>query len=293
MKYGYSLFLQEYVNPKDVDYEDTRLFQIICPECKEPVFKVSREKTYNYFSHYKKDETLIKQCELRVNSISSSKINEVSVQSRNQKLSEFLKVFQDLIWNDDTRQNDIPEIKKHYYMLQRSSIFSEIRIDLLKYGKVAVKDKNYMLEMFDEVIEDKFNKAEIYNSVFALNIQKEYAFDFMNHLVAGHSKTNFLFLLSIAFIELYYDLKRKTGELQEWEELLLSGFTRFFRTRNDKKRTKIFQDLASQEIISQDTGLPMDGYLLFSVKLFEYAFGILLRIPYLEILQKRLTEKEK
>ena len=100
MKYGYSLFLQEYVNPKDVDYEDTRLFQIICPECKEPVYKVVREETTEYFSHYKKDETLTKQCELRVNSISSSKINEVSAQSRNQKLNLFIKVFQDIFWND-------------------------------------------------------------------------------------------------------------------------------------------------------------------------------------------------
>ena len=136
------------------------------------------------------------------------------------------------------------------------------------------------------------DEIPIYNSDFALNIQKEYAFDFMNHLVAGHSKTNFLFLLSISFIELYYDLKGKNGDLQEWEELLLTCFNKIFRTENDKKRTKAFQDLASKEIISQDTGLPMDGYLLFSVKLFEYAFRILLRIPYLDILQKRLTEKE-
>lgn len=293
MKYGYSLFLQEYVNPKDVDYEDTRIFQIICPECKEPVFKVSRENAADYFSHYKKDETLIQQCELRVNSISITKINEVAAQSRNQKLTLFLKVFQDIIWNDDSRKNNISKIKKHYYILQRSSIFSEIKVDLLKYGKVTVKDKKYLLEMFDEVIENKFNKAEIYNSDFALNIQKEYAFDFINHLIAGHSKTNFLFLLSIALIELYYDLKGKNGVLQEWEELLLTCFNKFFRTENDKKRTKAFQDLASKKIISQDTGLPMDGYLLFSVKLFEYSFRILLQIPYLEILQKRLSDKEE
>ncbi len=36
----------------------------------------------------------------------------------------------------------------------------------------------------------------------------------------------------------------------------------------------------------------MDGYLLFTIQMFQYAFRILLRMPYLEILQRKLTEKE-
>ncbi len=72
MKTGFSLLLQEYVNPVELDYEDCRTFQIVCPACKEPVFKVSRATAGNkadYLSHYRKDETLNEQCELRVRHI--------------------------------------------------------------------------------------------------------------------------------------------------------------------------------------------------------------------------------
>ncbi len=293
MKYGYSLFLQEYINPNNVDYEDTRLFQIICPECKEPIFKVSRGNTTDYFSHYKKDETLVKQCELRVNSISSSEINEVSVQSRNQKLNLFLKVFQDMIWEDELRQNNITKIKQCYNQLQRSSIFTEIKEYFLKYGRDVVKDKKQLWEMFNETIQNKLKEKEIYSSNFAMNIQKDYAYEFLNHLVAGHSKTNFLFLLSMSLIEMYYDLKRKSKNgLQDWEEILYTCLNKFFRTQNDDKRVKAFQKMTSQVGTSGSTGNPMDGYFLFTIQMFQYAFRILLRIPYLEILQRKLTEKE-
>jgi hypothetical protein len=295
MKYGYSLFLQEHVNPKDVDYEDTRLFQIVCPECKEPVFKVSRDlndKTANYFSHYRKDETLNKQCELRVNSIPSSTINEIVVQSRNQKLSLFLKVFQDMIWDNEFDEAKIKRVKQRYYEVQRSSIFSEIAVYFLKYGRDLCADKQRLWAMFDETIQNKLKSKGIYNSDFAMNIQKEYAYDFLNYLVAGNSKKNFLFLVNVAFVQLYYDLKRKSKiGLKDWEDVLYICFEKFFRTRNENKRIKAFQELTSQQGMSGSTGEYIDGYLLFTIQLFQYAFSILLRIPYLEIIQKKVKER--
>ena len=242
MKYGYSLFLHEYVNPKDVDYEDTRLFQIVCPECKEPVFKVSRylnDKTANYFSHYRKDETLNQQCELRVNSIPSSTVNEIAVQSRNQKLSLFLKVFQDMVWDNEFEEANIKRIKQRHYELQRSSIFSEITVYFLRYARDLCTDKQRILGMFNETIQNKLKSNEIYNSDFAINIQ----------------------------------------------------FEKFFRTRNENKRIKAFQELTSQQGISGSTGEYIDGYLLFTIQLFQYAFSILLRMPYLEIIQKKVKER--
>ena len=61
MKTAFSLLLQGYLNPVELDYEDCRAFQIVCPACKEPVFKVSggiEDKATVYFSYYRKDETL-------------------------------------------------------------------------------------------------------------------------------------------------------------------------------------------------------------------------------------------
>ena len=58
MKYGFSLLLNEYIHPELVEYKDSKIFQIVCPECYEPIFKVNRNNKVTYFSHYKKDEKL-------------------------------------------------------------------------------------------------------------------------------------------------------------------------------------------------------------------------------------------
>ena len=150
-------------------------------------------------------------------------------------------------------------------------------------------DKKCLWGMFDETIQNKLKSKEIYKSDFAMGIQKEYAYEFFNHLIAGNSKKNFLFLLNMAFIQLYYDLKRKSKiGLLDWEDALYTCFEKFFKTKNENKRIKAFQELTSQQGISGSTGEYINGYILFGIQIFQYAFSILLRIPYLEILQKKL-----
>ncbi len=88
-------------------------------------------------------------------------------------------------------------------------------------------DKQRIWGMFDETIQNKLKSKGIYNSDFAMNIQKEYAYKFLNYLVAGNSKKNFLFLLNMAFIQLYYDLKRRSKiGLKDWEDVLYPTFRR-------------------------------------------------------------------
>ena len=39
MEIGYSLLLSSYVPATEMEYSDTEDFMIVCPNCKEPVFK--------------------------------------------------------------------------------------------------------------------------------------------------------------------------------------------------------------------------------------------------------------
>ena len=95
MKTGYSLLLGEYVDAQKVNYVDCKQFQIVCPICKEPIFKVNRELTstpIEYLSHYQKDKAYIAECELRVRSLSKEEIAKSNSVSRDQRLEYFLGV---------------------------------------------------------------------------------------------------------------------------------------------------------------------------------------------------------
>ena len=297
MKTAFSLFLQEYVNPVAVDYEDCRAFQIVCPACKEPVFKVSRnisDKTTDYFSHYRKDETLNEQCELRVSRISTERIEEVRSESRNQKLHLFLKVFQDIVWRNEYDEISIKKAKQRFFQLSRSSVFSIFNKTLLQWFRDAIEDKNEILDMFDESLENIYENLENFKSNFAVNLQKEFAYDFFQHLLAGHSKTNFFFLFYHAYILVLEKLeeKSKNNELLSWEQAMLDYLCRFLKTQNETKRMSILSRMGEYEMISPYTHQEVDLHIMFGSYLQYNAFGILLRIPYLQIVQKQLKDRE-
>ena len=201
MKIAYSLFLHEYVKSENIDYEDCKTFQTICAACKEPVFKVSREIQNNrtdYFSHYKRDKTLNKQCELRVNQLSYTRIEEVKMESRNQKLNLFLKVFQDIVWENEYNKNTIQKARQNFFTLGKSKTLSTLYRGMLVQLRDEIEEKGEILDMFDESMENLYKNSSDFNSNYAISLQKEFAFDFLQHLLAGHSKINLFFLFNHA-----------------------------------------------------------------------------------------------
>lgn len=294
MKYGYSLFLQEYVYPVNVEYEDTRIFQIVCPCCKEPVFKVSRENAFDYFSHYKKDETLIDQCELRVNRISKQEINDKKYESRNQKLYLFLKEFQDIVWENEYDDNSRKKAKRLCFQFNKSSIFVETKLKFLEYYRDFIEDKNNLFNMFHESIENMIYKTEFFNTDFAVNIQKEYAYDFLQYLLAGHSKTNFFFLFNHAFILLHNEFKNNYQKqaLNDYETTLFMRIDKICNTENEKKRVSVFREMVGHSVFTSNSNDVINGYIVFGARMLQHSFSILLRIPYLKILKERLSNKE-
>lgn len=296
MKTAFSLLLQEYVNPVELDYEDCRAFQIVCPVCKEPVFKVSRriaDKATDYFSHYRKDETLNEQCELRVRRIATERIEETRSESRNQKLRLFLKVFQDIVWENEYNEISIKKAKQRFFQLSRSRVFSTLSQPILRWYRNVAKDKNEIFGLFDETLENLYKNLDDFRSNFALNLQMDFAYDFFQHLLAGHSKANFFFLLDHGYILLLEKLERKNknSELPSWEQAMLDYLCRFLKTQNEKKRMSIMNRMGEYKMISPYTHQEADLFIMFGSQLSYHAFGILLRIPYLEILRKQLKER--
>lgn len=102
MKTGFSIILGEYIDASALTHRDCEPFQIVCPECREPMFKVERPQeteSTQYLSHYKL-KTPFADCELRVEGASRSDREAYNAFSRNQTLEHFLGVFRSLLERD-------------------------------------------------------------------------------------------------------------------------------------------------------------------------------------------------
>ncbi len=288
MKTAYSLFLHEYVDPAKIDYTDCKTFQVVCAVCKEPVFKVAREnrgKQSHYFSHYRKDETLNSQCELRARSISKSRMEEIQKESRNQKLSLFLQVFQDMVWQAEYSRDGKWKAQQYFFGISKSKTLSKLFTGI--WGNLQGESKEDVLDMFDESLENIDDPASGYTSDYALNLRKEFAFDFFQHLLAGHAKANYFFLLKHAFIKVLESLEKKHREegLLPWEEKMFDSMRRILKTNNDKKRMEILNKMGEYQMTSPYTYQEVDLFVIFGSYLQYHAFGILLRIPYFQLLK--------
>lgn len=88
-------FLSSYYKAEELDYENIAQLQMVCPCCREPVFKVARQSeagSVDYFSHHKAQAAISAECERRVAGISASQREAVNEASRGQSLALFRSV---------------------------------------------------------------------------------------------------------------------------------------------------------------------------------------------------------
>lgn len=101
MKDAYSPIFQEYLNAFQVGYHQMAELQVVCPCCREPVFRAERDSakgTTAYFSHYKSsDEFSVGECERRVEAIGSDEKERTNNEGRNQSLSIFRSVLREAV----------------------------------------------------------------------------------------------------------------------------------------------------------------------------------------------------
>lgn len=101
MKDAYSNLLGEYVQAHQVDHVDIDGFQIVCPCCREDIFKVVREtedKVSTFFSHYRASVAFsVAECERRVGSLTASEKAEASNLSRARTVAMLRSVIRDAV----------------------------------------------------------------------------------------------------------------------------------------------------------------------------------------------------
>ena len=205
MKLGYSNLLGEYVEATSINHTDCEQFQIVCPACREPVFKVEREarETIHYLSHYKKDLAYSEECELRVASIARAEVDNVLSFARGQRLQYFLKVLREDILKEDYGMFEVlgGSRKRMNYMLNSKSMqilrdneYNHLRKCILKEDDAEIRNGIRFA-----VNEFELNVRNFPKTSFGKSKQIEIAADIYRHLLSGNSKKNFDFVYCYAF----------------------------------------------------------------------------------------------
>lgn len=292
MKYGYSILLGEHVEASAIEYDDCKSFQIVCPICKEPIFKVVRTQGFSdnlhYLSHYEKSKSFIEDCELRVNSLKKEIIESSSYTSRNQRLKYFLKILRDTVLKNEYG-GDHRKILEKLKQMQYSKTLQFIRdrfYEIVSSSENLI-EKNHVFLLFDEYIKDiteisgGFPKTD-----FSIITQKRIAFDMWIHLLSPNAHDNFEFMFNNSYLFLMFriDMAKNVRPLFDFESQMYSNMHNLIV----KPKTEGMAIIES--MLKYPLGPPhaIDSFDLLSKMLSEIQheiYGCLLRLPYFRLLK--------
>lgn len=200
MKTGYSLLLGELVPATAVEHADTVGFQICCPECRDPVFKVARTQgdnaTVEFFSHHRAPKDVVAECELRVGAIGDAEIASRNAASRGQTLKAFLSVLRDALALDVAMYRPLTPQQSHSVMRSYPKMAW-----LFEYMEIALVNSELdgfaaMADYYLGSIEQAGMRLE---TGFSRGIQRRIALDIVEHLRAPHMAKSRSYLIEHVF----------------------------------------------------------------------------------------------
>lgn len=292
MHLGYSALLGEHIQAQAVSYDDCRSFQIVCPACREPVFKVMREvpSPIHYLSHYAADEAYAADCELRVRSMAAREIDTADTASRGQRLKLFLEVLRETVLSSqyeagDPRQRaeDLARRFRESKGLRRyRQMLFEHAHD--SFRTVTFADAEDLLD--DYVTDFSSSGADFPMTGFAIDVQKRIAWDLWTHVLSRVAQGNYYFLLSHASVHLLarIDAAARSRSLFFHEHAIARGLLKLIDAE-PREADIIIDELTSVRVEPPHSIEVSDAFTKMSAELTHEALGILLRLPYFEVLK--------
>ena len=296
MKTGYSMLLGEYIDSEAISYTDCKSFQIVCPICREPVFKVERNQpppTLHYLSHYEASKAFATDCELRVKGISDQDKERFNRLSRGQKLEYFLSVLREEILKREfgTSPQNVDKVRRQTIRWMNAPGVQIFR-DLFHKHQLSNHEMNTpenLSILFDEYVKDiESAGGDFPITGFVISTQKRIATDIWLHLLSAKAMGNFTFLFCVAFGLLSERIASasKQRPLHQFEQDFMVAFGQLIRVGRQKA------EVVMDALISTPIGPPyaISGSTYLSKMASEICFemlGILLRLPYFEMLVRK------
>jgi len=285
LKTGYSLLLGEYVEAEALEYHDCEHWQIVCPACKEPLFKCRRETPFvtHYLSHYGKDKAYVDECELRVKAITSDEMLKNDSISREQRLSYFISVFRGML------QFAVADAGAFLRQQQKSKAIKHIRDWSYKQCRKSVTN-GIVCESLDMFLTDLTieNKAEDYLSKFCFDFQKRATTDFFSHILSSKSKQSFDYFFNCGLLIYGQCLqeKRKKSYLEEYEKYIYYAIVKL-PVCGSKFGAEIINNLRNVPVNSPSK----NALTKMAAEAVDYGFRLLSHIDYREWILKAKESK--
>ena len=300
MKIAYSLLLGEHVEAPEIVYGDCARYQITCPNCKEPVFKVERKSSQSneqldYFSHYEKERAYAAECELRVGRITGAQVEQARATSREQKLKYFLRVLKRAVIIEFRRDWGVADdvatpIEAEIRRAERTEALIEYRERFLKPMARQVLhvgeggNAHVLLEYAQKEI--KVRGEELAPSPFASETHSRIALDVWLHLLTEKARDAFNFLANLAFmragIESYSDSNNIGLYDSDAGQLLVLSFARIFRLKK-RDGLRMIELLRTTKFDLIDANSTCLDYMNMLVT--DMMMRIIIRLPYYEMLK--------
>jgi hypothetical protein len=227
MKRGYSNLLGEIVPADEIDHEDTAPFQIVCEECREPVYKVQRGESH-FLSHYPSAVEWASDCEMRVErSIRDNGDRTMPEVDRAQTLEHYLSIFGNMLRSLanhvlDPAQPFEQEIMGKHWLRTRTRAMNRFR---------QLMDEGFIHLAIDDRLDDEWKAArsataggveltyeasdtmERFPTRLQRRVQRERAMDMARSLCTGPMVKNLALLAGLSWIQHVSAFEKRHGEI--------------------------------------------------------------------------------
>lgn len=293
MQTGYSILLGEFIEAKAISHRDCEPFQIVCPACHEPLFKVQRSGSdiaTEYLSHYRQSESFNSNCELRVSTTTTDQKNRHNSESRDQKLSYFLSVFTSALEKDPFFSYSRGLASAHK-QISRSKAWRYFRNKHLESARAGgVGDKEQFASFADFYIGEGFAKHGIPKTGFSTETQVRIASDLMRLLLSAPGKSNYEALFNHSAIYLLSRFSTPSADATPESTAVSNNLVRFVTSliqSGEKAGMETLAEMANTPIYPPFVERPSSYILKVASEIAHEMVGTLLRLPYFTLLKDK------
>lgn len=296
MKTGYSILLGEYLDAAGLDYRDCEPFQVVCPACYEPLFKVQRikeEVAINYLSHYSANKSYAGDCELRVDSESRSTYESKNKIARDQRLQYFIGVFQDMVARHEIYPHGPGTSQKIFNRSKALKWFCGLLYD---NARKQMQNEADLDAIADGYLKDMAEVGVTLETSFAMSVQKRIAIDMWKYLLSSKGEENYRFLFNHAYLIFMMRLNTpRSGETAAaiaYMQQMLAYVSKIPETSKEKGMM-IFAEMGRTPLGPPFAEEVNNFFGKAAAEISHEMIGCLLGLPYFEFLKERLLQKDK
>ena len=216
MKIGYSNILRSLVPAPELTCEEVGDLIIVCPECREPVFKVERSAptgAMHYLSHYQRTKSEVAECELRVARLAQGEITASAASGHADNMAYLLSCFREIL--DDAVQRsgiDVPE--KRIQQIMRNPFVQEAMRDIRERQRIDGDGMTEMIAASADIYLDADHHELFIRTDRRFNIarQTSIALDMQETLLTDQVRSLYARLFAVSWqLSLEWGLQKKSG----------------------------------------------------------------------------------